>query len=188
MSKRIFLAVKINPEPELLEVVDLLREELADERIKWVDENQYHITLKFFGDTRENRIESISSTVKACCQQNKSFSFKLCNPWYFRDQEQLRVILLQTAQTEGLTTFQRQLENCFPGLGISQKDRIFKPHLTLGRVKSVQETRHFYELMKQFPRTSLQTVTVSDIILFESILKPPGPKYLVLEKFKLSKD
>ena len=60
MSKRIFLAIKIHPEPELPELVDLLRDELADERIKWVDDDQFHITLKFFGDTPESKIEQIS--------------------------------------------------------------------------------------------------------------------------------
>ena len=188
ISKRIFLAVKIKPEPELMEVVDLLREELSEERIKWVDENQYHITLKFFGDTRESRIENITLAVEECCQQNKNFSFELCNPWYFRDREQLRVVLLQTAKTDALITFQTQLENRFSSIGIPKEDRAFKPHLTLGRIKSIRDNRRFYELMKQFPQKTLQTVLVSKIILFESILKPSGPEYLVLKKFKLPKD
>ncbi|HBL74802.1 MAG: 2'-5' RNA ligase [Bacteroidetes bacterium GWF2_42_66] len=185
MSKRIFLAIKIHPEPELPELVDLLRDELADERIKWVDDDQFHITLKFFGDTSESKIEQISATVNDCCFQNKSFSFDLCNPWYFRDREQLRVVLLQTAKTDALIALQNQLENRFAGLGIPKEDRAFKPHLTLGRIKSVRDTRHFYELMKQFPQKAVQIVPVRELILFESILRPSGPEYLVLERFKL---
>ena len=188
MNKRIFLAIKIYPEPELLDLVDMLRDELAEEWIKWVDENQFHITLKFFGDTHESKIENISSAVNDCCLQNNKFSFDLCNPWCFRDRDQLRVVLLQTTKTDALIAFQNQLENCFAGLGIPKEDRVFKPHLTLGRIKKIHNTRHFYELMKQFPHKTVQPVPVSELILFESILKPSGPEYLALERFNLGEN
>ncbi len=185
MSKRIFLAIKIHPEPELLNLIYLLHDELEEEWIKWVDEDQFHITLKFFGEMSESKIEQILSAVNDCCLKNKSFSFDLCNPGYFRDREQLRVVLLQTAKTDALIALQNQLENCFAGLGIPKEDRVFKSHLTLGRIKKVHDPRHFYELMKQFPQKALQTISVRELILFESILKPSGPEYLVLERFKL---
>lgn len=188
MDKRIFLAIKINPEPELLEIIDLMREELADESIKWVDETQYHITLKFFGSIHENKIATISSIVKNFCSHTGMFSFDLTCPWYFRDREQLRVVLLQTTNTDVLLSFQNQLGNAFFDLGIPKEDRIFKPHLTLGRIKSIRDSRHFYELMKQFPYRTVQTVCVKEIILFESILKPTGPDYRVIEKFRLIND
>jgi len=188
MGKRIFLAVKIHPEPELLDLVDLIRDELVDEQIKWVDDDQFHITLKFFCDMPEREIEQITATVNDFCIRNNGFSFDLCNPGYFRDREQLRVVLLQTAKTDALVAFQSQLENCFISLGIPKEDRTFKPHLTLGRIKSVRDPRHFYELIKQFPQKSMQRVPVREIILFESILKPAGPEYLVLNRFRLEEN
>ena len=47
MNKRIFLTIKINPEPELLDLFDLLRDELIGEQIKWVDEDQLHMFFNF---------------------------------------------------------------------------------------------------------------------------------------------
>lgn len=185
MSKRIFLAIKINPEPELLDLFDLIRDELAGEQIKWVDEDQFHITLKFFGDTPENKIENISASVKECCLQHHSFSFDLCNPWYFRKHQQPSVIFLQSAKTDELSALQNDLENHFDRLDIPKEEKDFKPHLTLGRVKSINDQEAFYTLMKQFPQKSIQPVPVCDVILYESILKPSGPEYLALERFKL---
>jgi len=185
MSKRIFLAIKIHPEPELLDVFDLLREELAEEQIKWVDEEQLHLTLKFFGETPEPKIKEIAEVVKDCCMQHTWFSFDLCSPWYFRKQQQPAVIFLQVAGTGELTAFQKDLDSRFSGLGIPKEQRDFKPHLTLGRIKSINDKEAFYELMKQFPRKTVQPVPVSEVILYESILKPSGPEYRVLERFKL---
>ena len=187
MNKRIFLAVKITPEPGLLDVIDFVRDELVDEKIKWVEENQFHITLKFFGDTSEDKIKDISLAIKICCSKIKRFSFDLCNPWYFRDRDQFRVVLMQTERTEKLVAFQKELESAFLSIGIEKEDRVFKPHLTLGRIKSIRNTRYFYELMKQFPKKVIQVVPVSELILFESILKPAGPEYIILERLELSK-
>ncbi|MDX9882417.1 MAG: RNA 2',3'-cyclic phosphodiesterase [Prolixibacteraceae bacterium] len=186
-GKRIFLAIKIQAGPELLDVVDFLHDELAREQIRWVGEEQFHITLKFFGDTPEDKMELISAAVEECCMQYEPFSFGLCSPGYFRDREQLRVIFLQTSGTETLVAFQKQTEHLLSGLGIPKEDRVFRPHLTLGRIKSVRDARHFYELMKQFPQKTVQVVFVSELILFESILKPSGPEYRVLERFRLKK-
>jgi 2'-5' RNA ligase len=188
MTKRVFLAIEIHPEPELLDLFDLLRDELAGEQIKWVDEDQLHITLKFFGDTDESKIKDISAAVKDCCLHHNRFSFGLCNPWYFRKRGQPSVVLLKTARTDELITLQNQLDSLFVGLGIPKEDQAFKPHLTLGRIKSMCSMQSFYNLMEEFPQRTIQTVPVRELILFESILKPSGPEYRMLERFKLAED
>lgn len=188
MDKRIFLAVKINPEPELLDLFDLLRDELSGGQIKWVDEDQLHVTLKFFGETPDSKIPEISKAVKDCCLRHNGFSFDICSPGYFRKRQEPSVIFLQSAKTKELDAFQADLDRHFAELGIAKEEREFKPHLTLGRVKSVGDTESFYDLMKQFPHRPVQTISVGELILFESRLKPPGPEYSVLERFRLSQN
>ncbi|MEL7589141.1 MAG: RNA 2',3'-cyclic phosphodiesterase [Prolixibacteraceae bacterium] len=185
MDKRIFLAIKINPEPELLDVFDLLRDELSGGQIKWADEEQLHVTLKFFGETPDNKITEIVDVVKDCCAQHSSFSFDICSPGYFRKRQEPSVVFLQSAKTEALVVLQADLDNRFTGLGVPKEERAFKPHLTLGRVKSVHDTALFYDLMKQFPHRPVQTIPASDLTLFESRLKPSGPEYIALERFSL---
>lgn len=188
MNKRIFLAVKVHPEPELLDVFDLLRNELTDEQIRWVNEDQLHITLKFFGGTDESLIKEIAAAVKDCCLWHGRVSFGLLNPWYFRKHGQPAVLLLKTSETDALTDLQRDLENRFAGLDIPKEEKTFRPHLTLGRIRTLRDTEHFYKLMKQLPQRVLQIVPVNELILFESILKPSGPEYRILERFKLAGD
>jgi len=185
MSKRIFLAVDIHPEPEMLELIDRVKDGLFTEYIKWVDENQFHITLKFFGDTDDKMIIKITEAARQVCNQKPPFSFEVTNPWYFRDRDQLRVVLMNTSRIEALFALQQQIEKATIVLGIPKENRVFKPHLTLGRIKSIRETRAFYELMKSFQPKTIQTVQVRELILYESILKPTGPEYIQVEKFRL---
>ena len=49
--KRLFVALKINPDQNFLEVYDKLKSSLRHEKIKWVEMQNLHLTLKFFGDT-----------------------------------------------------------------------------------------------------------------------------------------
>ncbi len=186
MGKRIFLAIKINPEPELLDLFDLLRDELAEEQVKWVDEEQLHITLKFFGDMPDEKISILSDVVKNCCSEHPAFSFGLGSPGYFHKHQQPSVVFVKATGIEVMSALQAKLDKCFAELEIPEEEKPFRPHLTLGRLKSVNDLQAFTNLMKQFPPRTVQTVPVSELILYESFLKPSGPEYRILERFKLA--
>ncbi len=183
--KRVFIAIEICPEPEVTDVIDLLRDELQEERIRWVNEQQFHLTLKFFGDQSDEQIADIIRQTENVCQQTASFSFSIGQPGYFRDRSQLRVLWLKILQSSTLEEFQQTLEKELGLAGFQKEDRRFQPHLTLGRIQSISKPRQFYELMDQFPKKTLQVITVNQLILFESILKPSGPEYRKLKTFAL---
>lgn len=67
MTKRLFAAIKINLEKKLTKAIDKIRLSLADEKIKWEETNNLHITLHFFDDAPINEIDRI----------NKLFSFSV---------------------------------------------------------------------------------------------------------------
>ena len=45
------MCIKVEPQQKLLDIVQELKHELSNEKFRWVDLNNMHITLKFFGDT-----------------------------------------------------------------------------------------------------------------------------------------
>lgn len=185
--KRVFIAIEIHPQPEVLDIIDTLRDELQDERIRWVSEQHFHLTLKFMGNQSDEQISRLITCTEEVCQQSPVFSFSIGQPGYFRDRSQLRVLWLKILNTGQLNSFQSRLEEKLESAGFSKEDRRFQPHLTLGRIHSISDPRSFYELMDCFPDQTVQTVTVNQIILFESILKPSEPEYLKLKTFALQK-
>jgi 2'-5' RNA ligase len=70
-------------------------------------------------------------------------------------------------------------------LNIKMEDRPYNPHLTMGRIKHLNNTDLMKALIEQFQNTEIQKVPVSDVTLYESILLKSGPVYKPLAKFSL---
>ena len=66
-------------------------------------------------------------------------------------------------------------------VGIPPDDRIFSPHLTLGRVRDAAGLRRSV-LLAGLDELALGTSRVEAITLFESRLSPKGPTYLPLQR------
>ena len=75
--KRLFAAIKIHPEKAFLDQLHLLENQLRHEKIKWVEDHNIHITLKFFGETEENKILEINSVLQSIADKTNSFELSL---------------------------------------------------------------------------------------------------------------
>ncbi|MEG1555286.1 MAG: 2'-5' RNA ligase family protein, partial [Bacteroidales bacterium] len=63
----------------------------------------------------------------------------------------------------------------------------FVPHITLGRIKKVDDKKHFWKLIDTSKPDFTQVISIDEIILFQSKLTPSGPLYKVIETFSLTK-
>jgi 2'-5' RNA ligase len=59
--KRIFIALKVQPEEPFSMMISAFRSGLKHEVIKWTSPENIHITLVFLGDREEETIKAISS-------------------------------------------------------------------------------------------------------------------------------
>ena len=65
--KRIFIALKVVPGDVLLRMLSSLKSLLGNEKIKWVDPENIHLTLAFLGDTEDERIKVAGIMLKNAC-------------------------------------------------------------------------------------------------------------------------
>ena len=65
---RIFIAVKINADDTLITMMSDLKAGLKEEKIKWTDSENLHITLAFLGDTEEDMIKPVNKMLKRICE------------------------------------------------------------------------------------------------------------------------
>lgn len=63
-DKRVFLAIPITPSEGYVAVYERLKHRLRMDMISWIEPNNAHLTLKFFGKTSETRIESIIKSIR----------------------------------------------------------------------------------------------------------------------------
>ena len=154
--------------------------------VKWVRPENIHLTLKFFGNVEESRVEPILQSIEGLIRRTSPFSTKVQGMGAFPHSKNPRVIWMGLIdETKGLTSLQKSLEGALEKIGFEPEGRPFQPHLTLGRVKSSREKDDLIEKMEKHREEAFGEVEVEEVILFKSELKPTGPIYTVLRKLKL---
>ncbi len=184
--KRIFIAIKVEAGGEMQRMTANLKALLGSESIKWVDIGNMHVTLAFLGDTEEERIGSLAGVVKDKCAGFGDFEFTIKGTGVFRNFRDPRVIYAGINKQEELIRLGELLINALREEGFDLDDKPFRPHITLGRIKNFRDIQNLKQVLGKYCDAELQTVSVNEVILFESILKQTGPVYIPLARFLLN--
>lgn len=178
--KRLFAAIAIPPQPAFDQLLDLFQLTFAHEHIKWIDCQHAHLTLKFFGETPEDRIPAIVAALQQASAGRLPIPLGLGRIGIFGSQYQPRVIWLGVQGGDALqhlaTAIFDQLENA----GWPRDRQNFVPHLTLGRIKQLNDKALFQKLIRRFSAVEVQHTLAERVTLFESKLHPHGPEYQIL--------
>lgn len=186
-NKRTFVAIKVEPENALTDLFKILKSKLRDEKIKWVEENNLHLTLRFLGETSQIQFQQVDMVLRKLSDDYKPFSFDLQGTGFFGRKTQPKVLFISILNTEILSQFADNLVKSISDFGFQTDEKPFAPHLTLGRIKQIQNCSQFDDLVQQYKNVHFQQVRVNEIIFYESILLPTGPIYKTLRIYKLNK-
>jgi len=183
--KRIFIALKVEPGDILLRMHSSLRSLLGNEKIKWVDPGNIHLTLAFLGDTDDDRIKIAGIMLKNTCSGFGEFDFTLAGTGIFKSYNDPKVIWIGIEESEKLRKLNDIINTGLKDTGFKVEDRPFKPHLTFGRIRFVKDIDALRSALERYQNNPIQKVQVKEVILYESILKPTGPVYKPAGIFRL---
>ena len=185
VMKRIFIAVEIVPGKEFISIFSLLSKMFENERVKWVEQSNIHITLAFLGDIRIDLIQTISGMLEKKCGGSGSFELFLRGLGLFKNMKDPRIIWAGIDSSEKLVTLHRTILTGLGECGIKIEERLFEPHITLGRIRELKNPELIRKFIEEFRETEIQKVVVTEVILYESILLPSGPVYKPINKISL---
>ena len=183
---RSFIAIEI---PE--EVRQKLREVLLELRgsgaeVKWVRPEGIHITLKFLGETNRETLEALSAVLRPLAEGSSSFEVKAQGLGCFPSLRNPRVVWAGLVEERGaLSELQREIETAAAGFAFPAEERPFKPHLTLGRVRSSKGKIPLTQVIEKNAGLGLGSFRAEQVILFRSDLRPGGAVYSKIEEFQL---
>jgi RNA 2',3'-cyclic 3'-phosphodiesterase len=183
--KRIFIGLKVEAGEAILSMISSLKSGLSKSIIKWTNPDNIHITLAFLGDTREKMIKPVSSMLEEKCKGTGQFELILKGLGVFRNFRDPRIIWTGLERSEKLIYLNEIIANGLNGLNIELDDRPFNPHLTIGRIKHLDNAESLKLLTEQYQNSELQKISVSEVILYESILLRTGPVYKALSVIDL---
>ena len=186
--KRLFAALKIYPDAEFLAKYRKLKTDLHHEQIKWVEERNIHITLKFFGETDERKISVISSALGKRAGSTSSFRLQLAGLGIFGSSYAPRVIWVGIEPFEELALMMKSIHSDLAAAGFEPDRQNLVPHLTLGRIKFLQDKILFGRTIDKFRNIASAPIAIEEVILYESILHREGPEYIALDRYPLKKE
>jgi RNA 2',3'-cyclic 3'-phosphodiesterase len=184
---RTFIAVKIEPRHSLVQLMHQLKKAFSEESIKWVAENNFHLTLKFLGSTSPQQVNEIKAVLQNIGRFFPAFHFDLKGIGYFKRKGQPRVLFIKIEKDALLKQLAAEIDTQVSLLGFEKENRPFNPHLTLGRIKFLKNKSRFYSITEKYSSKHILQTTIHEIILYQSILKPEGAHYEPLEIIQMDK-
>lgn len=181
---RAFLAIDLDDDlkPKIHKIIKEFKQIDAD--IKYVDLQNLHFTLKFFGDIDTDGIDLISSKIENVIKDFDSFNIKIKGCGAFPNTNRIKVIWVGLDEDEILKNLHDRLDKEFNSIGFDL-DKKFSSHLTIGRMKSAKGKADVKKTIETNKTVDIGTMEVNTIILKKSTLTPSGPIYEDLIEYRL---
>ncbi|MBU0613238.1 RNA 2',3'-cyclic phosphodiesterase [Patescibacteria group bacterium] len=182
MKYRAFLA--IYPSPEVMKLLGKVMQEFKNSSlpVRWVDKQNLHITLKFFGMQSDERIYEIEQTLEESLADAGPFVLKLNGVSIFPEKKP-RIISADLDSTPELIKLKKDIDANLARLPFVQGDRrSFLNHITLGRILEPLAEDKKKQLLEKSMTVGWE---VASMHLMDSDLSGTSPQYSVLQSFQL---
>ncbi|MBR6023565.1 MAG: RNA 2',3'-cyclic phosphodiesterase [Methanobrevibacter sp.] len=181
---RAFLAVDLDDDlkPKINKIIREFKKTNAN--IKYVDLQNLHFTLKFFGDIDTEGIDLIGEKIEKVIGDFDSFTIKIKGCGAFPNKNRIKVIWVGLDEDQILKELHDKLDKEFNSIGFDL-DKKFSSHLTIGRMRSGKAKDKVKNTLDSYDDIDIGTMEVNTIILKKSTLTPSGPIYEDLIEFRL---
>jgi 2'-5' RNA ligase len=180
---RLFVGVGLNDEVRAAcaEAARNLEDRLRGVRgasIRWIPDENLHVTLAFLGHVDESRAGSIVSVLGAGWDAGE-FPFTLAGAGAFPSSGPPRTLWVSVgAGADRLEELYRVVSGRLSSVGIEPERRPYHPHITIGRVKDASRTAaRKVRAVLEGVRVRKASGRVRSVTLFESRLSSAGARY-----------
>jgi 2'-5' RNA ligase len=175
---RLFTGIEIPP--DIGQTLSLLRGGLPGAR--WIDPENYHLTLRFIGDV-DSRAAFEAASVLARIER-QAFELRLDGLSSFGGRKP-RAIIAMVSASKPLLELQVEHERLLQRAGLEPEGRKYTPHVTLARLRE-SSNRQVAEYLAERGSFRSASFIVSRFVLFSSRNSVGGGPYVVEEAFALT--
>ncbi len=150
-------------------------------KVAWVSKKNIHITLKFLGEIKEEKIPEIMEKLKDIKFPEQQC--KLTEIGFFPGGSKMRVIWAGLEPEDAIIRLQQRVDEIL--LKMFPQDQKFKAHITIGRVRSIKKPEVFLKKLRSIEIQPIE-FAVDTITLYKSDLKAHGSVYTPLQSIQSS--
>jgi 2'-5' RNA ligase len=175
---RLFTALELPP--DIVFSLSLLRGGLPGAR--WVDKENYHVTLRFIGDVDGRTADAVAESLEQISRT--SFSLQLNGLGAFGSRKP-HSVWAGVTMTPELNDLQAELERRIRRVGLEPERRKFAPHVTLARLRGATQAdvANYLALRGDFRSPPFP---VGRFVLFSSRASRGGGPYIIEEAYPLA--
>jgi len=173
---RLFIAITLND--EIKNYIKSLQESIKAEGVKLTFAKESHLTLKFLGEVLDNNLNKIKNLLSDI--KFKPFFVDLDNLGIFPNENYIRVIWVGLNKKKEIIELQQKIDKVL--LADFSKDKKFHPHITLARVKFIENKKEFSNKLKDI-KIDKKRFKIENFKLIKSTLTSNGPIYEELAEF-----
>lgn len=154
--------------------------------VRWLEPDTYHLTLKFLGEVRQEKVPKIEEVMHRVAEATAAFHLEVGGFGAFPTIRRPRVLWIGVEPTPALRCLKQDLEWGLTDHGFERETRAFHPHITLGRVEGDQGAGAFRGLDELAAALDYRgTFDVDEVDLMRSHLSRTGSRYSLLRSADL---
>ena len=187
---RLFIAVR-PPEDALAAVAsarEALRERTGLEAVRWVRDENLHVTLAFLGDTDSTRIDELVDAMERAAAAAGPIGLELAAPGAFPNLRRPRTLWVGVTDRDGaLGRLERDLRAALVDLGYELDEKPFRPHITIGYVRKRTDPTQRRAIGDAVGEENPphRAFRADELVLVKSTLGPGGSRYSDLRTVSL---
>jgi 2'-5' RNA ligase len=162
--------------------------------VRWVRPESFHVTLKFIGEQKLERVDQIKRELAAVKAAPFEVAFR--DNGFFPNAKNPRVFWVGILASDALPKLAASVDEAVSRTGIPRETNPYKPHLTLARAGSGRphpqpgdrpsnKLARLADKLESLPQPDFGTMTAREFVLYESKLGPSGARYSKIAAFPL---
>lgn len=180
MTIRSFIALSV-PQEASNQLGDLAAKMSYQDKsgaLRWVDQENYHITLAFLGQQHQEDLETLADKLDETLLQTEFSSTVAAVSPFPENKPKLMAALVD--KTDDLMNLHRQVISSVNATGLIIDKRKFIPHITLARYRHSKN-----EFAGGIPANVDCPLFFDEVVLYESVLTSSGAEYEPIYRFPL---
>lgn len=158
----------------------------ADADVRWVKPENMHLTLAFLGNIETAKLRPLKDALRRNLPSLPCFDLEVHGTGVFGRRTRPSVVWAGLNESSALFQLQQRVVSAVDQAGIEYINRTFRPHLTLGRFKSLQRAEQLFPLLDKAKEQAYGTTRIHSVKTIQSELKPAGAVYTVLHSVRLA--
>jgi len=177
---RSFIALPIPKETanELGDVAAKMSYQDKSSALRWVDQENYHLTLAFLGEQEEQSLETLAEQLDYQLSQPE-FLLVLSHLTPFPESRP-KLLAAMARKSDELRELHQQVISAINASDTRFDKRKFIPHVTLGRYRHSRNT-----YAGTIPMNVSYSTFIDELVLYESVLTTTGAEYEPIYRFPL---